>query len=332
MMQDKIGILGAGTFGIALAKLLAKKGLDVTVYSHSSDKVIKLRETNRHERFLDVALPDSIKYTSLISEAVKNKDIVLFALPSITIREVARSIKPYISDSQIIVDVSKGIEKDSLLTLSEVIKQELDNDSLKYVVLSGPTHAEEVILDMPTAIVSASADLNSAKHIQEVFASSFFRVYTNSDIKGIEICGALKNIMAIAAGISDGLGYGDNAKAALITRGLQEIKRLGSKMGCKDETFFGLAGVGDLIVTCTSIHSRNNRCGYLIGQGKSVEEAKSEIGMVVEGLNALPAAMELAVKYDIDMPITNMLNEVVNNRLEPHIAVKGLFERELKSE
>ena len=184
MMQDKIGILGAGTFGIALAKLLAKKGLDVTVYSHSSDKVIKLRETNRHERFLDVALPDSIKYTSLISEAVKNKDIVLFALPSITIREVARSIKPYISDNQIIVDVSKGIEKDSLLTLSEVIKQELDNDSLKYVVLSGPTHAEEVILDMPTAIVSASADLNSAKHIQEVFASSFFRVYTNSDIKG----------------------------------------------------------------------------------------------------------------------------------------------------
>ena len=332
MMQDKIGILGAGTFGIALAKLLAKKGLDVTVYSHSSDKVIKLRETNRHERFLDVALPDSIKYTSLISEAVKNKDIVLFALPSITIREVARSIKPYISDNQIIVDVSKGIEKDSLLTLSEVIKQELDNDSLKYVVLSGPTHAEEVILDMPTAIVSASADLNSAKHIQEVFASSFFRVYTNSDIKGIEICGALKNIMAIAAGISDGLGYGDNAKAALITRGLQEIKRLGSKMGCKDETFFGLAGVGDLIVTCTSIHSRNNCCGYLIGQGKSVEEAKSEIGMVVEGLNALPAAMELAVKYDIDMPITNMLNEVVNNRLEPHIAVKGLFERELKSE
>ena len=331
-MLDKIGILGAGTFGIALAKLLAKKGLDVTVYSHSDDKVIKLRETNRHERFLDVALPDSIKYTSLISEAVKDKDIVLFALPSITIREVARSIKPYISDNQIIVDVSKGIEKDSLLTLSEVIKQELDNDSLKYVVLSGPTHAEEVILDMPTAIVSASDDLNCAKHIQEVFASSFFRVYTNSDIKGIEICGALKNIMAIAAGISDGLGYGDNAKAALITRGLQEIKRLGSKMGCKDETFFGLAGVGDLIVTCTSSHSRNNCCGYLLGQGKSVEEAKKEIGMVVEGLNALPAAMELAVKYDIDMPITNMLNEVVNNRLEPHIAVKGLFERELKSE
>ncbi len=331
-MQDKVGILGAGTFGIALAKLLAEKGVDVTVYSHSKDKVIKLRETNRHERFLDIPLPTSIKYTSEISEAVIAKNIVLFALPSITIREVARSIKPYVSDKQIIVDVSKGIEKDSLLTLSEVIKQELDNDSLKYVVLSGPTHAEEVILDMPTAIVSASLDLESAKHIQEVFASSFFRVYTNSDIKGIEICGALKNIMAIAAGISDGLGYGDNAKAALITRGLQEIKRLGSMIGCTNETFFGLAGIGDLIVTCTSSHSRNNRCGYLIGQGKSVKEAKEEIGMVVEGLNALPAALKLANKYNVEMPITNMLSEVVYNNLDPRIAVNKLFERELKSE
>ena len=331
-MQDKVGILGAGTFGIALAKLLAEKGVDVTVYSHSKDKVIKLRETNRHERFLDIPLPTSIKYTSEISETVIDKNIVLFALPSTTIREVARSIKPYVSDKQIIVDVSKGIEKDSLLTLSEVIKQELDNDSLKYVVLSGPTHAEEVILDMPTAIVSASLDLESAKHIQEVFASSFFRVYTNSDIKGIEICGALKNIMAIAAGISDGLGYGDNAKAALITRGLQEIKRLGSMMGCTNETFFGLAGIGDLIVTCTSSHSRNNRCGYLIGQGKSVKEAKEEIGMVVEGLNALPAALKLANKYNVEMPITNMLSEVVYNNLDPRIAVNKLFERELKSE
>ena len=331
-MRDKVGILGAGTFGIALAKLLAEKGVDVTVYSHSKDKVIKLRETNRHERFLDIPLPTSIKYTSEISEAVIDKNIVLFALPSTTIREVARSIKPYVSDKQIIVDVSKGIEKDSLLTLSEVIKQELDNDSLKYVVLSGPTHAEEVILDMPTAIVSASLDLESAKHIQEVFASSFFRVYTNSDIKGIEICGALKNIMAIAAGISDGLGYGDNAKAALITRGLQEIKRLGSMIGCTNETFFGLAGIGDLIVTCTSSHSRNNRCGYLIGQGKSVKEAKEEIGMVVEGLNALPAALKLANKYNVEMPITNMLSEVVYNNLDPRIAVNKLFERELKSE
>ena len=331
-MRDKVGILGAGTFGIALAKLLAEKGVDVTVYSHSKDKVIKLRETNRHERFLDIPLPTSIKYTSEISEAVIAKNIVLFALPSTTIREVARSIKPYVSDKQIIVDVSKGIEKDSLLTLSEVIKQELDNDSLKYVVLSGPTHAEEVILDMPTAIVSASLDLESAKHIQEVFASSFFRVYTNSDIKGIEICGALKNIMAIAAGISDGLGYGDNAKAALITRGLQEIKRLGSMIGCTNETFFGLAGIGDLIVTCTSSHSRNNRCGYLIGQGKSVKEAKEEIGMVVEGLNALPAALKLANKYNVEMPITNMLSEVVYNNLDPRIAVNKLFERELKSE
>ncbi len=331
-MINNIGILGAGTFGIALARLLANKDYNVTVYSHSSDKVLKLKETNRHERFSDIELPGNIKYTSDIRECATNKDILVFALPSTTIREVARSIKDYVSNNTIIVDVSKGIEKDSLLTLSEVIKQELNNDSLAYVVLSGPTHAEEVIRDMPTAIVSASENENASKIVQETFADTYFRVYTNSDVLGIEICGALKNIMAIAAGISDGLGYGDNGKAALITRGLQEIKRLGSKMGCKDETFFGLAGVGDLIVTCTSKHSRNNRCGYLIGQGLSVDDAKKEIGMVVEGLNALPAATKLADKYGVDMPITMMLNRIINERFEPYIAVKSLFERELKSE
>ncbi len=331
-MINNIGILGAGTFGIALARLLANKDYNVTVYSHSSDKVLKLKETNRHERFSDIELPGNIKYTSDIRKCASNKDILVFALPSTTIREVARSIKDYVSNNTIIVDVSKGIEKDSLLTLSEVIKQELNNDTLAYVVLSGPTHAEEVIRDMPTAIVSASDNENASKIVQETFADTYFRVYTNSDVLGIEICGALKNIMAIAAGISDGLGYGDNGKAALITRGLQEIKRLGSKMGCKDETFFGLAGVGDLIVTCTSKHSRNNRCGYLIGQGLSVDDAKKEIGMVVEGLNALPAATKLADKYGVDMPITMMLNRIINEGFEPYIAVKSLFERELKSE
>ncbi len=331
-MINNIGILGAGTFGIALARLLANKDYNVTVYSHSSDKVLKLKETNRHERFSDIELPKNIIYTSDIRECVTNKDILVFALPSTTIREVARSIKDYVSNNTIIVDVSKGIEKDSLLTLSEVIKQELNNDSLAYVVLSGPTHAEEVIRDMPTAIVSASENENASKIVQETFADTYFRVYTNSDVLGIEICGALKNIMAIAAGISDGLGYGDNGKAALITRGLQEIKRLGSKMGCKDETFFGLAGVGDLIVTCTSSHSRNNRCGYLIGQGLSVDDAKKEIGMVVEGLNALPAATKLADKYGLDMPITMMLNRIINEGFEPKVAVKSLFERELKNE
>ncbi len=331
-MINKISVLGAGTFGIALARLLALKDLDVTVYSHSEDKVIKLRETNRHEHFSDVLLPSNIKYTSILADVLNDKQMIVFALPSTSIREVARQAKKYMKDGQIIVDVSKGIEKDSLLTLSEVIKDEFNGLNLSYVVLSGPTHAEEVIKDMPTAIVSASEDRDVAKIVQETFASNFFRVYTNNDVKGIEICGALKNIMAISAGICDGLGYGDNGKAALITRGLQEIKRLGSKMGCKEETFFGLAGVGDLIVTCTSKHSRNNRCGYLLGQGASVKEAKEQIGMVVEGLNALPAAIELKEKYKVEMPITDMLAKVVYDGLDPSIVVSKLFQRELKSE
>lgn len=331
-MINSIGILGAGTFGIALARLLALKNFDVMVYSHSENKVLELEKTHRHERFSDILLPNNIKYTSDLGKCVKDKDMVVFALPSTTIREVASLAKEYIHNGQIIVNVSKGIEKDTLLTLSEVIKEEFNNDKLAYVVLSGPTHAEEVIKDMPTAIVSASGDENAAKIVQDTFASNYFRVYTNSDIKGIEICGALKNIMAIASGICDGLGYGDNGKAALITRGLQEIKRLGSRMGCKDETFFGLAGVGDLIVTCTSKHSRNNRCGYLLGKGLSVEKAKKEIGMVVEGLNALPAALELKDKYNVEMPITDMLAKVVYEGLDPSVAVNKLFQRELKSE
>lgn len=331
-MVNRIGILGAGTFGIALARLLAQKGLNVTVYSHSADKVEDLKKNHYHQRFKNILLPESLKYTADIKEAIVGKDMVVFALPSVNIREVARQGKSYFEDDQIIVDVSKGIEKGSLMTLSEVIKDELKNDSLSYVVLSGPTHAEEVIMDMPTAIVSASEDEKAAKIVQETFAANYFRVYTNSDVRGIEICGALKNIMAIAAGISDGLGYGDNSKAALITRGLQEIKRLGSKMGCKEETFFGLAGVGDLIVTCTSKHSRNNKCGYLLGQGKTIAQAKEEIGMVIEGLNALPAALELMDKYEVEMPITYMLHEVVDNGLSPNVAVNKLFGRELKKE
>ena len=185
---------------------------------------------------------------------------------------------------------------------------------------------------MPTAIVAASKDLKAAKEVQEVFATDFFRVYTNNDIRGIEICGALKNIMAIAAGMSDGLGFGDNAKAALITRGLQEIKRLGTKMGCHNDTFFGLAGVGDLIVTCTSIHSRNNHFGYLLGKGKSVKEAKEAINMVVEGLNALPSALELSLKYEVEMPITSMLAKIIYEGKDPYLATYELFKRELKSE
>ena len=330
-MNKKIGILGAGTWGIALARLLANSDNDVTVWSHNKKAIADLKKTSRHPRFLDVLLPESIKYTSLIKEICLDKDIIVFAVPSIYVREVAKKTKDYINNKQIIVDVAKGIETNTLMMLSEVIKDELGDD-IKIVALSGPTHAEEVIKDLPTTIVASCEDLEVAKYVQEVFASSFFRVYTNTDIKGTEICGALKNIMALAAGISDGLGYGDNAKAAIITRGLQEMKRLGTKIGCLDSTFSGLTGVGDLIVTCTSRHSRNNRCGYLIGQGKKVDEAIKEIGMVVEGVNALPAAIKLRDKYNVDMPIVSVLDEIINNGLDPKEAVNSLFKRELKSE
>ena len=242
----------------------------------------------------------------------------------------------YVSEDQIIVDVAKGIEPDTLFTLTEVIYDELnkhkDLKDLRIVALSGPTHAEEVTLDLPTTIVSASKDLEAAGIVQNVFSNNSMRVYTNTDIKGVEICGALKNIIALASGISTGLGYGDNAKAALITRGMAEIKRLGLAMGCEETTFSGLAGVGDLIVTATSMHSRNNRCGLLIGQGHEPKEAIKEVGMVVEGINAIPAAMELMDKYEVEMPIVSAVNDIINNGADPLNTVNRLMGREKKME
>ncbi|MBR0137113.1 MAG: NAD(P)-dependent glycerol-3-phosphate dehydrogenase, partial [Erysipelotrichaceae bacterium] len=246
-----------------------------------------------------------------------------------------RSARDYIPDGQIVVDVAKGIEAETLFTMSQVIADELNDGkhrNVKIVALSGPTHAEEVALDLPTTIVSACSDLNAAKTVQDVFMNTCMRVYTNDDVLGIELCGALKNIMALASGISAGLGYGDNAKAAIITRGLAEMTRLGKKMGAKQETFAGLAGVGDLIVTATSLHSRNNRCGMLIGQGRKPEDAVKEVGMVVEGINALPAAMKLMKVYDVEMPITVTVNAVINEGADPKEAVAELMNRDKKNE
>jgi len=242
------------------------------------------------------------------------------------------AIEDYIKDNQIIVDVAKGIEPDTLFTLTQVIDDEIKNKTVKYVALSGPTHAEEVSRDMPTTIVSACQDIEVAKLVQEFFSSSFMRVYTNTDIKGIEICGALKNIIALATGISRGLGYGDNATAALVTRGLAELSRLGTAIGCSPYTFSGLTGMGDLIVTCTSIHSRNNNAGFLIGQGMSPDEAVKKVGMVVEGINAIPAALKLADKYNVDLPIIFAVNDIINGDVSPQYAVNSLFNRELKAE
>lgn len=330
--MKSIAILGAGTWGVALAKMLKNTGKQVTVWSALPNEIEELKKTNIHPKLPNVKLPLGIDYTADLEDALNDKDIIMFAVPSVFVRDTAKKCKNYIKDNQIIVDVAKGIESDTLMTLTQVINDEIKNDTVKYAALSGPTHAEEVSLDMPTTIVSACSDIEVAKLVQDFFSSSFMRVYTNTDIKGIEICGALKNIIALATGISRGLGYGDNATAALITRGLAELSRLGKAVGCSPYTFSGLTGMGDLIVTCTSLHSRNNNAGFLIGQGFSVNEAVKKVGMVVEGINALPAAVKLAKKYGVDMPIIFAVNEVVNGNESPQNAVNSLLNRELKAE
>ena len=330
-----IGVLGAGTWGMALARMLANDSYNVTVWSALEREIDELSQSRRHKNLPGMVIPDSIVFTKDIAEVCKDKDILLFAVPSVYVRNTVRSARKFIPDGQIVVDVAKGIEAETLFTMSQVIADELndgEHKNVKIVALSGPTHAEEVAQDLPTTIVSACSDMSAAKKVQDVFMNTCMRVYTNDDVLGIELCGALKNIIALASGISAGLGYGDNAKAAIITRGMAEMTRLGKKMGAKQETFAGLAGIGDLIVTATSMHSRNNRCGMLIGQGKKPEDAVKEVGMVVEGINALPAAMKLMKKYNVEMPISEMVNAVVKQGADPREAVAGLMGRDKKNE
>ena len=327
-----IGILGAGTWGVALARLLERNGHAVTVWSKFQKEVDSLNTTRVHPNLPGLAISPDIVFTSDVKAACEGKDILLFAVPSVFVRSTAALAAEFIPDGQIIVDVAKGIEPDSLLTMTEVIKDELQKDGkhdhVKLVALSGPTHAEEVALDMPTAIVSACTDMDVAEAVQDTFMNTCMRTYTNADVLGVEICGALKNIMALAAGISAGLGNGDNAKALLITRGMAEIVRLGLAMGCSEQTFYGLAGIGDLIVTATSMHSRNNRCGMLIGQGMPCEEAIKAVGMVVEGVHALPAAMQLAERYGVEMPLVRGVNAIVKGEMTPAEAVVALMTRD----
>lgn len=325
-----ITILGAGTWGMALARMLSNSGNEVTVWSALPKELDELRETKRQRNLPNMEIPEKIDFNENIEEVCKDKDILLFAVPSVFVRATAKLAAPHVKDNQIIVSVAKGIEPDTLMTMSEVISSEISQ--AKVVALSGPTHAEEVAKDLPTTIVAANEDISLAEQVQTVFTNPVMRVYTNTDIKGVELCGALKNIIALAAGISVGFGYGDNTKAALITRGLAEIKRLGVKLGCLPETFSGLAGMGDLIVTATSKHSRNNRCGYLIGQGYKPQDAVKIVGMVVEGINAIPAALELSEKCDVEMPIIAAVDAIVNRRADPRNVVKELMGRDSKAE
>ncbi len=327
---SKIGIIGAGTWAMALARMLSNDGHEIVVWSALHEEIDELNRTRRQKNLPNMKIPDAVEFTKDLREVCKDKDIVLFAVPSVFVRDVSKRTAAFVSDGQIITNVAKGIEPDTLLTMSEIISLEIPQ--AKVVALSGPTHAEEVANDLPTTIVAAHEDISIAEKVQTIFMNPVMRVYTNTDIKGVELCGALKNIIALASGISSGLGYGDNTKAALITRGLAEIERLGMKMGCLSETFSGLAGMGDLIVTATSKHSRNNRCGYLIGQGYGLSEAIKQIGMVVEGINAIPAAMELAEKYEVDIPIIRAVNEIVNHGADPKNAVHELMGRDSKTE
>lgn len=332
----KIGVLGAGTWGIALARLLAVNGHDVTIWSALPDELKNLRTTHRHPNLPGMILPGEMHYTADIQEICAGRDLLVFAVPSVFVRSTAKKAAPYIQDGQLIVDVAKGIEEKTLMTMSEVIEDCLGavpgHEACRVVALSGPTHAEEVACDMPTLIVAGSEDEQAAKKVQIIFNGPNFRVYTNPDRRGVELGGAVKNVVALAVGIALGLGYGDNAKAALITRGNAELSRLGVAMGCRAETFAGLSGMGDLIVTCTSLHSRNLHAGMLIGRGKSADEAKKEVGQVVEGINALPAARKLAKKYKVEMPIVNTVAEILSGDLPAGNALAALMGRNLKRE
>ena len=332
--MTKIAVFGAGTWGIALARLLAVHGKDVTVWSAIPAELKALSTTHRHPNLPGMELPAAMHYTADIAEACAGRDVLLFAVPSPFVRATAKKAAPHILDGQLIVDVAKGVEDKTLMTMSEIIEDELAKAGRKarVVALSGPTHAEEVARDMPTAIVAACAEEEAAKTVQKIFNTPTFRVYTNDDRRGTELGGAIKNVIALAVGIALGLGYGDNAKAALITRGNAELARLGAAMGCKPETFAGLSGMGDLIVTCTSMHSRNLHAGMLIGRGKSVEDAKTEVGQVVEGINALPAACRLAKKYKVEMPIVQAVEAILDGKLEARSALMSLMGRSLKKE
>ncbi len=326
-----IGIIGAGSWGTALAKLLSVNGHGVTVYSAIASEIEMLKKNHEQtEKLPGVKLPDSMIFTTDMEEAVQDKDLLVLAVPSPFSRSTAKSMSEYVSDGRIIVSVAKGLEDESFDTISGIIKEEIPQS--RVVVLCGPTHAEEVGRGMPTAIVAGSAYENDAKFVQDVFMNDVFRVYTSDDPYGMELGGALKNVIALAAGIADGLGYGDNTKAALITRGIHEIARLGVACGGKRETFEGLTGIGDLIVTCASMHSRNRRAGILIGQGRTADEAMAEVKQVVEGVYSAKAAMHLAAKHGVEMPIIGQVNQVLFEGKKPADALVELMTRDKKAE
>ena len=327
----KVCVIGSGSWGTALAWLLCNNGHNVTLWSFlekENDMFVKYRENV--DKLPGVKLQESIQFTSDLKEAIEDKELMVLAVPSTAVRSTARNMKQFVKPGQIIVDVAKGVEESTLMIMTDIIEQEIPQANV--AVLSGPSHAEEVGKGLPTTIVAAAHDMETAEHIQNMFMSPVFRVYTSQDMLGVEIGAALKNVVALAAGIADGLGFGDNTKAALITRGIAEISRLGIAMGAKASTFTGLSGIGDLVVTCASVHSRNRRAGVLMGQGYSMQEAMDEVHMVVEGVYSAKAAAKLAEKYNVEMPIVSAVNQILFEGKSASSAVLDLMLRVKKEE
>ncbi|MBP7319923.1 MAG: NAD(P)H-dependent glycerol-3-phosphate dehydrogenase [Lachnospiraceae bacterium] len=329
--MEKISVIGAGSWGTALATVLAGNGHDVTIWSISEDEIQLLQEKREHtEKLPGVILDEKIQLTTNMEEAIKGRDMLVCAVPSVFTRSTAKLMAPFVQDGQLIVNVSKGIEEETLMTLTQIFEEEIPQAII--AALSGPSHAEEVGRKIPTTVVAGAHTQKTAEYIQNIFMNDVFRVYTTPDLLGMELGASLKNVIALAAGMADGLGYGDNTKAALITRGIAEIGRLALKMGANIETIQGLSGIGDLIVTCASMHSRNRRAGILIGQGKTMEEAMAEVQMVVEGVYSAKAARKLAEKYQVPMPIVEQVNEVLFEGKKASEAVRELMLRDKRIE
>jgi len=327
----KVAVIGSGSWGTALAVMLQKHGHDVVIWSRRQNAVEQMQKERENKEYLPgVILPEGLKFTAERENAVKDAEIIILSVPSKAVRQTAMDFAPHFKPNQVLVNVAKGLEENSLKRLSQVIQECVPQ--CQVCVLSGPSHAEEVAREIPTTCLIASENAETAKMVQGEFMNPRFRLYTNTDMVGVEMGAALKNVMALAAGISDGLGFGDNTKAAIMTRGIAEMSRLGIEMGGKLETFAGLSGIGDLIVTCTSMHSRNRRAGILLGQGKSLAETLAEIKMVVEGVNTVEAAYTLAKEHNVEMPITNAIYEVLFQGKNAEQAVLDLMSRDGKAE
>ncbi|SHF57085.1 NAD(P)H-dependent glycerol-3-phosphate dehydrogenase [Ornithinibacillus halophilus] len=331
--MKKVAVLGAGSWGTALSIVLADNGHDVRLWTHREEQANIINETHKNENYLEIMIPKKIKAYSNLEEAIKDVSAIVLVVPTKAIREVSGQLNNILDSFPTIIHASKGIEPGSLKRVSQMIDEEIEGYNYEdIVVLSGPSHAEEVALRQPTTVTVASINEEKSKIAQELFFNESFRVYTSNDVIGIELGGALKNIIALGAGISDGLGYGDNAKAALITRGLAEITRLGTSLGANPLSFLGLPGVGDLIVTCTSVHSRNWRAGNLLGKGKNLDEVLEQMGMVVEGVRTAKAAYQFAKEQDVEMPITSGIYQILFNDVKPREVVEQLMNRDKREE